>query len=79
MKMIFEETEVKYSSLDELSYIDCGDESPSREPMVKLYVNNKYEGHIERWCDYENDERDYICVNYEMIYLDTIKECNQRL
>jgi len=41
---------------------------------MKKKNKKEIEGDIEVWCDVENDERDYICVNYEMIYLDTIKE-----
>jgi len=66
--IIEEETEVKYQNLDELSYIDFGDD------MVALYVNKEFEGDIKVWKDSEMDGREYICINYEIIYLDTIKE-----
>lgn len=67
-KIIEEETEVKYQNLDELSYIDFGDN------MIALYVNKQFEGDIKVWKDSEMDGREYICINYEIIYLDTIKE-----
>ena len=67
-KIIEEETEVKYQNLDELSYIDFGDD------MIALYVNKQFEGDIKVWKDSEMDGREYICINYEIIYLDTIKE-----
>ena len=67
-KIIEEETEVKYQNLDELSYIDFGND------MVALYVNKEFEGDIKVWKDSEMDGREYICINYEIIYLDTIKE-----
>ena len=66
--IITEETEVKYQNLDELSYVDFYDD------MVALYVNKEFEGDIKVWNDSEMDGREYICVNYEIIYLDTIKE-----
>ena len=67
-KIIEEETEVKYQNLDELSYIDFG------EDMIALYVKKQFEGDIKVWKDSEMDGREYICINYEIIYLDTIKE-----
>ena len=67
-KIIEEETEVKYQNLDELSYIDFGDN------MIALYVNKQFEGDIKVWKDSEMDGREYICINYEIIYLDTIKK-----
>ena len=67
-KIIAEETEVKYQNLDDLSYIDFG------EDMIALYVNKEFEGDIKVWKDSEMDGREYICINYEIIYLDTIKE-----
>ncbi len=67
-KIIEEETEVKYQNLDDLSYIDFG------EDMIALYVNKEFEGDIKVWKDSEMDGREYICINYEIIYLDTIKK-----
>ena len=67
-KIIEEETEVKYQNLDDLSYIDFG------EDMIALYVDKQFEGEIKVWKDSEMDGREYICINYEIIYLDTIKE-----
>jgi hypothetical protein len=67
-KIIAEETEVKYQNLDDLSYIDFG------EDMIALYVDKQFEGDIKVWKDSEMDGREYICINYEIIYLDTIKE-----
>ncbi len=67
-KIIAEETEVKYQNLDDLSYIDFG------EDVIALYVNKEFEGDIKVWKDSEMDGREYICINYEIIYLDTIKK-----
>lgn len=74
MKQILEETEVVFKEYSELSYIDNNDETPSGRPMVALYINNQYEGDIEVWYDAEMDDRPYVCINYEIVYLDTIKE-----
>lgn len=68
---IKEADDVSFRSYDQLSYEDDGN------PKVKLYVDNVYIGRIKVWVDRmdnEFDEREYICVNYEMIYLDTLKK-----
>ena len=68
VKLITEEDEVKYRNLDELSYMDFDDET------VALYLNKEYEGDIKVWKDSEMDGREYVCINYEIVYLDTLKE-----
>lgn len=67
-KMIKEETEVKFERYTDLSYFDSG------EPEVTLYVKDRPVGHILVWKDSEQEGREYICVNYEIIYLDTISK-----
>jgi hypothetical protein len=66
-KIISEEDYVDYSEQTELSYYDNG------ENYVELYVNNTYVGDIEVWTDWDNDNREYLTINYEIVYLDTIK------
>lgn len=72
--LISEEDEVKFQNYDQLSYLNNGDRKEDGSPVVALYVDNNFIGDIEVWCDGENDERDYVCINYEMVYLDTIRE-----
>lgn len=74
MQQIFEETEVVFKEYSELSYTDNSDETPEGRPVVVLYVNGNYEGHIEVWYDAEMDDRPYVCINYEIVYLDTINQ-----
>jgi PKD repeat protein len=66
-KLITEETEVSFSEYSQLTYKDEGNEN------VTLYVDNKPVGDIKVWKDSEMEGREYICVNYEIIYLDTIR------
>lgn len=68
VKKIREEDEVKFSKYDQLSYVDEG------EPEVMLYVDDKFMGYIKVWQDSEMDGREYICLNYEIIYLDLISK-----
>ena len=68
IKRINEETEVIFEKYTELSYLDEGDVD------VVLYVNDRPIGKIKVWKDSEQEGREYICVNYEIIYLDTINK-----
>lgn len=68
VRIIEEHDEVKYQNLDELSYFDDDGEN------VALYVNKQYEGDIKVWKDSEMDKREYVCINYEIVYLDTLKK-----
>lgn len=65
-RKIKEETEVKFTQYEQLSYLDEG------EPEVTLYVDDRVVGYIKVWKDSEQDEREYICLNYEIVYLDTL-------
>lgn len=67
-KIINEETEVLFDRYTDLSYLDEG------EPEVGLYVNDMFVGDIKVWKDSEQEGREYICLNYEIIYLDTIEK-----
>jgi len=68
VKTIQEEDEVKYQNLEELSYFD------DKGDTVALYVNKQYEGDIKVWKDSEMDGREYVCINYEIVYLDTLRK-----
>ena len=66
VKLIREEDEVVFKNYDQLSYLDEGKAS------VKLYVDKAYRGNIKVWLDSEQDGREYICINYTIVYLDTL-------
>ena len=63
-----EEFELDYKTLDELSYWD------TQEPFVRIYKNNLLQGYVEVWTDYGNDNREYIIINNEIVYLDNLKQ-----
>lgn len=68
LRKIREEDNIEFTSYDQLSYEDDGSKN------VKLYVDNKYVGPIKVWLDGENEDREYICLNYEIVYLYVIKK-----
>jgi hypothetical protein len=65
-KKILEETVVKFEKYTDLSYLDEG------EPEVIMYVKDRPIGKIKVWKDTEQEGREYVCINYEIIYLDTL-------
>ena len=67
--MLIEEDDfLEFDSYDQLSYsdADCAE--------VELYIDGFFEGYIKVWKDSEMDDREYICINHEIIYLDTLKK-----
>ena len=71
MKNLFrieEETDVEFEKYTDLSYYDVGDVD------VVLCVDKKPIGKIKVWKDTEQEGREYICVNYEILYLDTLEK-----
>jgi hypothetical protein len=68
IKVIKEETEIIFKDENQLSYLDTGN------PSVRLFVDEKYQGNAKVYLDREMDDREYICINYTIIYLDTIKK-----
>lgn len=65
---IIDELVFEYESLKDLNYYD-----PKIE-YIDLYRKGDFVGYIEVWTDRENEEREYIIINNELVYLDTI-EC----
>jgi hypothetical protein len=63
-----EELELEYQSDGDLSYIDSGGE------YIKLLHKEKYVNDVYVWRDSEMDGREYIIINYTVVYLDTIKK-----
>jgi hypothetical protein len=66
--LIEEHTKVVFTKYEQLSYKDY------EETHVDLFVDNKLVGNIEVWGDSEMDGREYICLNYTIVYLDTLKK-----
>jgi hypothetical protein len=57
-----------YVNLADLEYID------NELKEVRLYFLGNFVGFLEVWTDWENDQREYIIINNEVIYLDKIKQ-----
>lgn len=64
--LINEFDEVEFTNYEQLSYELYGDD------YIELYVDDFYIGICEIWLDAEMDYRQYIILNYEIIYLDSI-------
>jgi len=69
-KKITEETEVHFTKYEQLSYYD------NDEPEVTLFIDEVPVGVVKVWQDSEMNGREYICLNYEIVYLDRLSRTN---
>ena len=67
MDTFTDELALDFTDYSQLSFSDEGNEE------IILYLNGDAVGYVLAYTDVENDNREYICVNYEMIYLDTLE------
>lgn len=68
MKRITEYDSFKDLNEADISYFDLG------KSTVLFFIKNKLIGEIKVWTDYDNDDREYITINYNVVYLDNIKK-----
>jgi hypothetical protein len=68
MEFYTDELTLDFTSYTQLSYLDENNED------IILFLNGTPVGYIVVYTDTENDNREYVCVNNEMIYLDTIEK-----
>jgi len=67
-KRITEDTLLEFSNYNQLSYMDEG------KAFVDLYVDDKVIGRIRVYKDSEMEDREYVCINHEVVYLDSINK-----
>jgi hypothetical protein len=67
MKHIEEEDFIDFSNYDQLSFRDAGEN-------VQLLKDGEPLGTIKVWLDSEMNDREYICINYTIVYLDTLRK-----
>ena len=66
MKLLTDDDHVEFEKEADLAYFDDG------EALVLLYVNGEPEGLIEVYCDMGDAGREYIVLNNDVTYLDTL-------
>ena len=66
LNLIKEEDHVEFERYDQLSYQD-------KNEVIELFVDDFYIGDIEVCKDSLMEGREYVCINYEIIYLDELK------
>ena len=73
IKLVEEYEQVEVSKTENLSFKRTGDVNV--RDIVNLHdkVNGEL-GWFEIWYDNEEDDREYICLNNEITYLDELKE-----
>jgi hypothetical protein len=65
MIILTEESEIYYKNISQLSY-------ENKDEVVELFVDDFYVGDLKVFLDSEMEEREYITINYEIIYLDSL-------
>ena len=70
IKKYDENFSIVYTNYSELSYLD------NNKKYITIYVNSVPKGKLEVYTDRENEEREYVIINCEVVYLDTIKQIN---
>lgn len=66
--LIGEDDVVVFKKYEDLSYMDLDEDN------IYLAVNGEFVGEVKVWLDSEMADREYIAINHEIIYLDTIKK-----
>jgi len=72
-KTYSEDLSLEFKSYDQLSYNDTGGK------YVELFQDDQLIGKVEVWTDRDNEtregkEQEYILINHEMIYLDSLSK-----
>lgn len=66
--MLIEEEElIEFDSYEQLSF-------ENKDELIELFIDDFYIGDLKVWKDSEMEGREYVCINYEIIYLDTLTE-----
>lgn len=66
----YDELHLEFSSYSQISFLDDGYEH------VKVFLDGNSVGYALVYTDMENDNREYIVVNNEILYLDSIQCIN---
>lgn len=68
MATITEDTPMEFKNYSDLMYYETGTD------YIDLYVKGDFAGYCKVWLDGEMGDREYICLNHTIVYLDTL-EC----
>lgn len=68
MKIHYDDLQLDFKSYDQLCYQD------DKEYYITLFLDGNNVGNVYVYIDKENESREYICINYEILYLDTLKQ-----
>lgn len=72
MERHYDDLCIDFKNYSQLSY-----EDNEQSAFVKIFIDNAPNAYAKVFTDVENENREYICINYEIIYLDTIKQTEQ--
>jgi hypothetical protein len=63
----YDELHLEFSSYSQISFLD------DEHEYVKVFLDGNSVGYALVYTDMENDNREYIVVNNEILYLDTLE------
>jgi uncharacterized protein YuzB (UPF0349 family) len=66
--LLIEDDKIDFTEYNQLSYCPTGINN-----YVELYVDDFFIGVMEVWEDSEMNQREYLTINHEIVYLDTIR------
>ena len=69
MKRYSDDLSLDFKDYNQLSY-----EDDEQSAYVKVYLDDEPIAFSKVYTDRENESREYICINYEMLYLDTLNK-----
>ena len=70
MKIFDDELQLEFKDYNQLYYYD------SKTDYIDLYNKGEFVGYVIVYTDVENEKREYIIINYEIVYLDTLEKIN---
>jgi hypothetical protein len=70
MKIFDDDLQLEFKDYEQLSYYD------SKTDYIDLYHKDQFVGYVIVYTDVENEKREYIIINHEIVYLDTLEKIN---
>jgi hypothetical protein len=67
-QIIDEETNIGFEKYTDLSWMDTAGDN------IILFIKGLEAGEMKVWLDSEMDNREYLTINHEIVYLDTLEE-----
>lgn len=71
--IIDEDTSIEFTQYSEITF-NYLDDIEDEISYVLIYLNGKFVANMRIWYDSLMEDREYLTINHEIIYLDTLKQ-----